>query len=142
MYHIDFTISLTKAKHLLALCLLCMLASCACQEEPSRESQALQAAQGYYEQLLAGHYEAFLSGKVGGDSLPPSYRAQMLQVYQQFIREQRDNHGGICRISAARAQTDSTLHLTHAFLLLHFADSTQEEISVPMVEVAGKWKMK
>lgn len=136
------TISLTKAKHLMMLCLLCMFASCACHEEPAPESLALQAAHGYYEQLLSGHYEAFLSGKAGADSLPVSYRSQLLQSYEQFAREQKENHGGIARVSAARAQCDSSLHVTHAFLLLHFADSTQEEISVPMVEIAGKWKMK
>ena len=53
-------------------------------------------------------------------------------------------HGGISevRISPNVGRRDTTLQLTYAFLLLCFADSTQEEIVVPMVEKDGQWYMK
>ena len=44
------------------------------------------------------------------------------------------------RVSSAR--TDSVAGYTQAFLILCFADSTQEEVVVPMVEHAGRWRMK
>ena len=58
------------------------------------------------------------------------------------MEEQKENHGGLQQVTAVRALRDTTLHFTHAFLLLHFADSTKEEINIPMVEVKGQWKMK
>ena len=36
----------------------------------------------------------------------------------------------------------TTFHVVYAFLLLSYGDSTQEEITVPMVNVDGDWKMK
>ena len=53
-------------------------------------------------------------------------------------------HGGLqsVAISSNVGRSDSTLRLTYAFLLLSFRDSTQEEISVPMVERNGEWLMK
>ncbi len=137
------TIKPQKAKHLSVLCLLCLGLFAACQQQgPNPDEQALQAAKGYYEALLSGHCEAFLDGKAVADSLPPAYRSQMLQVCRNFLDEQRENHGGLHHVTAERALRDTTLHLTHAFLLLHFADSTREEITVPMVKVDGQWKMK
>lgn len=131
-----------KAKHRSVLCLLCLGLLAACSQEPNPDELALQAAKGYYDELLSGNCEAFLDGKAVADSLPEGYRSQMLQVYRNFLEEQRENHGGLHHVTAERASRDTTLHLTHAFLLLHFADSTREEISVPMVEVNGQWKMK
>ncbi len=131
-----------KAKHLSVLCLLCLCLFAACQQHPHPEELALQAAKGYYVELLSGNCEAFLDGKAVADSFPPDYRSQMLQVCRSFLDEQQENHGGLSHVTAERAVRDTTLHLTHAFLLLHFADSTREEITVPMVEVGGQWKMK
>ena len=37
---------------------------------------------------------------------------------------------------------DSTQQYVQVFLNLNYADSTQEEIVVAMVERAGEWKMK
>ena len=45
-------------------------------------------------------------------------------------------------VSAPRAQMDSTLQQMQVFLILQYADSTQEEIVVPMVEHNGRWQMK
>ncbi len=131
-----------KAKHRSVLCLLCLCLLAACHHGPNPDEQALQAAKGYYDELLSGNCEAFLDGKAVTDSLPPDYRSQMLQVYRNFLDEQQENHGGVHHVTAERAFRDTTLHLTHAFLLLHFSDSTREEITVPMVEVNGQWKMK
>ena len=82
--------------------------------EISPEQQAAEAAKAYYTRLLEGAPEGFLSGKVDYDSLPADYRQQLLKA----------------------------LHLVYAFLLLSYNDSTQEEITVPMVEVNGEWKIK
>ena len=108
------------------------------------EQAAAEAAKSYYDLLREGYYEGFLEGKAGVDSLPVPYCEQLLKVGQQYMADLVRKHKGISevRISDNVGRTDTSLHLTHAFLLLCYGDSTQEEITVPMVEVGGVWKMK
>ena len=109
---------------------------------PSPEEMASLAAKGYYEQLLRGEYDHFLKGKAGADSLPENYREQLLTGYRQFMAQQEKLHHGILDVRVANAKTDSSLHYTNVFLVLCFADSTNEQIAVPMVEQNGSWRMK
>ena len=112
-----------------------------CKQVPP-EQQAMEAAQSFYEQLLDGNYEKFLAGRAHMDSIPDSYREQLLVAYKQFVIMQKEAHQGIMGIEASRAQMDSTLHLMQVFMIVNYADSTQEEIVVPMVEQNGEWKIK
>lgn len=113
-----------------------------CDKEPTPEEKAQQAALAYYNSLLAGDYETFLKGRVNADSLPDSYREGLLKIYQQFVVRQQEEHGGVVGIEANRALVDSTLNVMQVFMNLNFADSTMEEIVVPMIESEGGWKMK
>ncbi len=112
--------------------------------EQTPEKAAAEAARGYYEHLKSDFAEGFLEGKAGVDSFPADYCEQMLEVYRQYVSEVNEKHGGIheVRISPQVALRDSSMNLTYAFLLICFGDSTQEEITVPMVEQNGKWLMK
>jgi hypothetical protein len=56
--------------------------------------------------------------------------------------QQQADHGGIVAAEYSRAAIDSTLGVVQVFLLLNYADSTREEIVVPMVEQESVWKMK
>lgn len=124
------------------LLILLALALCACSDNLTREELAALAAKGYYTHLAAGEYEHFLEGKAGSDSLPDDYRSELMAVYRQFHDRQQRDHGGISEVRVSTARTDSLLPYTNAFLILCFADSLQEEIVVPMVELDGRWKMK
>ena len=121
--------------------LLISLVAC---NEVSPEQQAAEAAKSYYDQLVEGYAEGFLEGKAGVDSLPADYCEQLLATHRQYLDDVRCKHNGFreVRISPNIARSDSILHVTYAFLLLCFGDSTQEEITVPMVEVNGEWKMR
>ena len=112
--------------------------------EVSPEQQAAEAAKAYYTRLLEGAPEGFLSGKVDYDSLPADYRRQLLKAHEQYMQDMQQHHEGLraVTISPNVARRDTTLHLVYAFLLLSYNDSTQEEITVPMVEVNGEWKIK
>ena len=99
-------------------------------------------AKEYYDRLIAGDYEAFLNGKADTDSLPADYRAQLLKAYELYKQELDQTHGGIAEVTISNARCDSTQQLMHAFLLLHFKDSVKEEITVPMVQREGQWKMR
>jgi hypothetical protein len=93
---------------------------------------------------LKDNPEAFLDARVGADSLPAIYRAQMKKVYEQFVSEINEKHGGIreVRISENVGRRDTVQGFTYAFLILCFNDSIQEEIAVPMVEQDGLWLLK
>ena len=113
------------------------------QEAPSAEDAVMQQAQQYYQSLLKGEYDAFLSGIDGADSLPADYREQLMVNTCQFVDVQQQQRGGMVSVEAIRAVIDSTA-TTHAdaFLLICFGDSTREEVVVPMVERQGKWLMR
>ena len=129
-------------KHLLTL--LAIVLACSACGGPSPEEKAAEAAKGYYDRLAAGFPEDFLEGRATVDSLPTDYCEQMVAVYRKYMADVEEKHGGISevRISPNVGRRDTTLQLTYAFLLLCFADSTQEEIVVPMVEKDGEWYMK
>ncbi len=128
------------------LLLLSLLLLSACGKKPSPEEQALAeakaSAQTLYDHLLAGRYDQFLSGRDGMDSIPESYREQLLTSYKQFMAQQRQAHGGINYVSVSNARIDSTEHAVLTFLILHYQDNTQEEIVVPMVERNQQWKIR
>ena len=120
-------------------CLVLLGAACS---SPSREELASLAAKGYYQHLIDGDYEHFVEGRVFADSLPDDYRSQLIDSYSQFLAQQQAARGGIKEVSIARAFTDSTQHYTSVLLTLSYADSTSEEVVVPMVEHNGRWMMK
>ena len=127
-------------KHLLFIVLV-FLALCACSS-PTLEEMASLAAKGYYEHLLKGEYDKFLEGKAGSDSLPEAYRRQLLAGYKQFLSQQNSQHNGINDIRVRNARRDTILNYTNVFLMLCFGDSTNEQVSVPMIEHNGRWRMK
>lgn len=128
-------------KLLYVACLVAALSACS---NGTSEQAAAEAAKSYYGQLREGYYEGFLEGKAGIDSLPADYCEQLLDVCRHYMDDLVRKHQGISevRISENVGRTETSLHLTHAFLLLCYGDSTQEEITVPMIEVGGVWKMK
>ena len=122
--------------------ILNLIVLCACSSTP--EEQAARAARGYYQCLIDDRPEEFLQGKANADSLPDSYRAQLLKAINQYRAEMLDKHNGLneVQVSDNVARRDTSLNLTYAFLLLCYGDSTEEEITVPMVERDGQWLMK
>lgn len=127
-------------KHLLFV-ILAFLALCACSS-PTPEEMASLAAWGYYEHLLKGEFDKFLDGKAGSDSLPEAYREQLIAGYKQFLSQQNNLHNGINEIRVINAKRDTILNYTNVFLMLCFGDSTNEQVSVPMIEHNGSWRMR
>ena len=127
-------------KHLLFIVLV-FLALCACSS-PTPEEMASLAAKGYYEHLLKGEFDKFLDGKAGSDSLPEAYREQLIAGFKQFLSQQNNLHNGINEIRVINAMRDTILNYTNVFLMLCFGDSTNEQVSVPMIEHNGSWRMR
>jgi hypothetical protein len=129
-------------RKLVYLVLLVFLAQWAACSSPTKEELASLAAKGYYQHLVEGDFEHFLEGRVMADSLPDDYRSQLIDGYSQFLAQQVNARGGINEVRISRAYTDSTQQYTSVLLMLCYADSTTEEVVVPMVEHNGRWMMK
>ena len=126
--------------------LVAALAACG---SATREELASLAAKGYYDHLIHGEYEQFYEGldyRTLSDgttlSTDSAYRSQMLDNLRQFMAHQEQAHRGVLEVRVSNATTDTVQQLTNVFLVLCFADSTNEEIVVPMVERHGAWRMK
>ena len=128
------------------LVMLVLLASCG---SATKEELASLAAKGYYDHLIHGEYEQFYEG-LDHRTLPDgtalsdddAYRSQMLDNLRQFMAQQEQAHRGVLEVRVSNAATDTVQQLTNVFLVLCFADSTNEEVVVPMVERNGAWRMK
>ena len=126
--------------------LLAVLAACG---SATKEELASLAAKGYYDHLIHGEYEQFYEG-MDQRTLPDgttlsdeaAYRSQMLDNLRQFMARQAQEHRGVLEVRVSNATTDTVQQLTNVFLVLCFADSTNGEIVLPMVERQGAWRMK
>ena len=133
--------SLGRLGRLGMLAMLVLLASCG---SATKEELASLAAKGYYDHLIHGEYEQFYEGLADGTTLSTdsAYRSQMLDNLRQFMAQQEQAHRGVLEVRVSNATTDTVQQLTNVFLVLCFADSTNEEVVVPMVERNGAWRMK
>lgn len=115
-----------------------------CNSGSTLEERAVREALASYQLLKDGELEDFMNCRAGIDSLPVDYRVQLLKSIELYSREICDKHGGLSdvRVSPIPAKNDTVFNVVYAFLTLCFSDSTQEEISVPMVIEHGEWKMK
>ena len=94
--------------------LLLSLAACRKQVDPAQ--MAAVAAKGYYDLLLEGNYEAYVDGFHYPDSIPASYRRQLLDNARMFIANQREAHKGIKRVEVTTAKADTATRSANVFL--------------------------
>ena len=131
---------------------LSMIGVAACSSDVRQEERAMITAQKYYEQLVAGNYEGFVEGTINSqDSLPADYKEQLVLNAKMYVERMQNEHQGIRFVKAMRAQVD-TLKASNsdeiaaitarAFVALGFADSTKEEILVPMVLKNDVWYLR
>jgi len=109
---------------------------------PSPEQLAALAAQGYYQHLQHGEVERYLEGTLGYDSMPDGFKSEQRANIKMFLAQQKEAHGYITSVEVSNATSDSIQKIVYAMLNIQFADSTLEEICVPMVSKDGKWMMK
>jgi hypothetical protein len=119
---------------------LCSLTACNFGNSPA--DIAAQTAKQYYEWLLQGKYDQFVDGQYRPDSIPASYRAQLMVNAKMFMTQQKEEHRGIREIRIMNADADTVRHVANAYLVFTYGDSTNEEVVVPMVQRKGVWYMK
>lgn len=74
--------------------------------------------------------------------IPDDYRRQLLKNFEQFCVRQKEEHKGIDSVSINHAEFFEKDSTASVFLLLHFGDSTTEQIVVPMLKKKGLWIMR
>lgn len=131
-----------KISHCLLLGIILMVASCGKSEKTDDGMIAAHAAKLYYENLIRGKGEQFLDGTDMPDTIPDDYRRQLLKNFEQFCVRQKEEHKGIDSVSINHAEFFEKDSTASVFLLLHFGDSTTEQIVVPMLKKKGLWIMR
>ena len=118
------------------------LLAVACSSGPDPGEVAAQAAKEYYTQLLAGKYEHYVDGFYRPDSIPASYRRQLIDNAKMFVGQQKDERRGILDVRVVNAVADTVKRSANVFLIFAYGDSTSEEVVVPMVQHRGVWYMR
>ena len=127
-------------RKLLIVLLLAALWSACSREHP--EKIAAQAAKECYDLLLDGKYDEFIARKANTDSIPASYREQLVANMKMFADQMQQEHHGMKVVRIVNCTADTARHSANVFLVICFGDSTIEETVVPMVENQGRWLMK
>lgn len=96
----------------------------------------------YYQQLLDGNYAAFVDATYRPDSLPSTYRSQLVLNAKMFIEQQQNEHNGLKSVAVAHATIDEAQHTGNAFLTFTYGDGSSEQVVVPMVEHDGVWYLR
>lgn len=124
------------------LCIVPLLLLAACTEQPRPEDIAGAAAKTYYEMLSRGEYDFFVDGTYRPDSLPDSYREQLVAAARMYVGEIQEAHRGIRQVRLEKATADTARRTGEAYLVFAYGDSTTEETVVPMVYHEGVWYMR
>ena len=120
----------------------CQLLIVNCSTRPDPADVAAQTAKQYYDYLLEGKYEAFIDGQYRPDSIPGSYREQLIMNAKMFMGQQQREHRSIKETRIVNAEADTARHEANVFMVFCYGDSTTEEVLVPMVENKGIWYLR
>jgi hypothetical protein len=71
--------------------------------------------------------------------MSPEYRSQMQDLIHEAAERDRRAHGDLISAEAI-GDTIQDEH-AHIYLQLTYADSTSEEVGLPMICIDGDWKM-
>lgn len=121
-------------------CLVLMLLSCS--SKTSHEDAAGKAAGEYYKDLIDGRYDDYVAGMQNTDSIPETYREQLVTMAKQFAANQKEERGGMKSAKVVTTVMDTTHTVADVYLEISYGDSASEEVVMPLVLKNGKWKMK
>lgn len=126
----------------LCLLLAMALASCGAGGGSKPDTVAADTAKLFYDSLCRGGYEYFTDMTYQPERIPDGYRRQLVDNTKMYFKSLCDEHGGVARVEVSNCRYNADKTVAEAFLLLCFADSSKNEIVVPMTKHDGKWMMK
>lgn len=118
----------------MALCMACHNGRLSREERRVRK-----AAERCYASLAKGRAEKFVKRIAYADSMSEGYRQEMIDLVSEHVHNLKQQHGELQSVKAVGQVVED--EQAQVFLQLSFADSTCEEVGVPMVKVGGKWLM-
>lgn len=133
---------MTKTDNWLSVLLLsCIFILAGCHSDGLSRDQrhARRAAERCYKYLRQGKYNRFVGEIAYADQMSPEYRRQMEDLVHESAAREVRAHGEM--LSATAVGDTLADDRAHIYLQVIYADSTLEEIGLPMVCVDGDWKM-
>lgn len=124
---------------ILVFCSLLFIVGC---KKADNGELAANAAKTYYDYLLQGKCDDFVAGIHQPDSIPESYRMQLVDNTRMFVAQMKKEHGGLKEVSVNGNSYDEKQQTCNAFLILSFNNGDVEQIVVPMVLHDGLWLMR
>lgn len=100
-------------------------------------SGARHAAEHFYDVLARGHAGEYVDNMQEACFMDSSKHAQFVDMMEQFLHEERLSSGGILSARATRDTLADSVAMV--FLDVQFADSTCEEVMLPLVYTRGRW---
>ena len=114
----------------------------ACSRTVDQEQLVANTAMLYCQYLIDGKYDDFVAGIDQRVEPAAGYAEQLRANAKMFVAAQAKTRGGVVGINVTGAEVSPKEHTAAAYILLHYADSTKEQVVLPMVERDGVWFMR
>ena len=118
-------------RKLLIVLLLAALWSACSREHP--EKIAAQAAKECYDLLLDGKYDEFIARKANTDSIPASYREQLVANMKMFADQMQQEHHGMKEVRIVNCTADTARHSANVFLIENDTITVSDTITPPTI---------
>ncbi len=131
-----------KKLWLLPFVALMMSLWASCGKDVTERQHVEEAVLASYDMLLNGRYTEYASMLAGASARNDDYNAQLADNAAMFIEEQRRLHTNIVDVRVADVKIGKGNKTADAYVVICYADSTNEEIVMPMLKEQGVWKVK
>lgn len=106
------------------------------------EQEIGKLAVGYVESLYGGDFNGAVNHTAGADEASRQYREHLALLYQNVVDSNLVAHGALTKTECYRVKEDKEHHYADVYVRLTFADSTRQDILLPMEEHSGQWMVK
>lgn len=121
--------------------LLFVTGSCSCGGGKDKREIG-KVAVGYVESLYGGDFNKAALHTTGADQASPQYREHLSLLYRNVVENNLSEHGALKKVECYNIKEDNEHHCADVYMRLTFADSTVQDILLPMEEHSGQWLMK
>lgn len=99
-------------------------------------------AAGYIDSLYNGDYDGAAAHTAGSREASARYNEHLAILYRNAVENNTQEHGRLVRSECTAVKEYKDYHSADVYLRLTFADSTRQDILLPMEEHSGQWLMK